>query len=85
VVEFDRDIGASDVPLDSGVNYLIYPREIEGDGLCWFRRLEVASLLLGVGNLSGEVLQVGNKRLGFYECLGVLNTLDVALIGVVVR
>jgi hypothetical protein len=36
---------------------------VEGDGLCGLRWLEIVIMLLGVGNLSSEVLQVGNEHL----------------------
>jgi hypothetical protein len=39
----------------------------------------------GIGNLVGEVLQVDNERFGLYECFGVLDALDVALVGMAVR
>jgi hypothetical protein len=39
---------------------------------------------LGEGDLVDEVLQIDDKCLGLNECLDVLDTLNVALVGVVV-
>jgi hypothetical protein len=75
---FGLELGADPQHLLIGV------AGVEGDDLRGFRRLEVVDMLLGVGNLSGEVLQVGDERLGIYECLDVFDTLDIALVGVVV-
>jgi hypothetical protein len=49
---------------------------IEGDGLRGFGRLEVAGLLLGVGYLSSEVLQLGDECLGVKDCLGIFHSLE---------
>jgi hypothetical protein len=57
---------------------------VEGDGLRGFGRLEVAGVLLGVGHLSSEVFQIGDEGLRVDERLGVFNTLDVALVGMMV-
>jgi hypothetical protein len=51
---------------------------IEGDGLRGFGRLEIAGVLLGVGNLSSEVLQVGDECLRVDDRLGVFHALDIA-------
>jgi hypothetical protein len=42
-------------------------------------------MLLGVGNLSREVLQVSDERLRLYECLDIFDALDVALVGMAIR
>jgi hypothetical protein len=57
---------------------------IKGDGLRGFGPLEVAGVLLGVGNLSSEVLKVGDESLEVDDCLDVFHALDVALVGMTV-
>jgi hypothetical protein len=57
---------------------------VKGDGLYRFGWLKVVGVLLGIGNLSGEVLHVGNKCLGVNELLGVLDALNIALVGVAI-
>jgi hypothetical protein len=57
---------------------------IDGDALCCSDRLKVGGMLLGFGNLSSEVLQVSNERLGVDDHLGIFDTLDVALIGMAI-
>jgi hypothetical protein len=64
---------------------LVGVARVERDDLCCFSRLKATSMPLGVGNLVGEVLQVDNERLRLYERFGVLDTLDVALVGVAIR
>jgi hypothetical protein len=54
---------------------------IEGDSLCGFGRLKVADMLLGIGNLSGVVLQVDDERLRVDDRLGIFHALNVALVG----
>jgi hypothetical protein len=61
------------------------PTGVERDGLRCFHRLEATDMPLRVGNLPYKVLQVDNQRFGLYECVGVLNALEVALIGAAIH
>jgi hypothetical protein len=76
---FGLELGADPQRLLTGA------ARVEGDSLCDFCWLEAAGMLLGANNLFGEVLQVGDERLGHYECLSVFDALDVALVGVAIR
>jgi hypothetical protein len=58
---------------------------VEEDRLNCLGWLEVASMLLRVGRLLEETIQVGDEGLELDEGLGVLNTFHITLISVVVH
>jgi hypothetical protein len=58
---------------------------VERDGLNRLSWLEVAGVVLRIGRLFGEAIQVGDEDLGLGDGLSVLHAFHVALVSVAVR